>query len=95
MGPWCGSDALVPSAKAFVTVRPGERIGEVQRALHQSGARVALVIEDSAKRPEVQGIITERELTKMACAAASIDRLSLSCTRAAAHRRWPSAPQMD
>ena len=34
IGPWCG----------FVTVRPGERIGEVQRALHRSGARVALVI---------------------------------------------------
>jgi hypothetical protein len=40
IGPWCGSDALVPSANAFVTV-PGDRIGEVQ------------------------GIITERELTKM------------------------------
>jgi len=72
MGPWCDSDALVPSAKAFVTVRPVERIGEVQRALHRSGARVALVIEDSAKRPEVQGIITERELTKMACATAQL-----------------------
>ena len=43
IGPWCGSEALVPSANTFVTVRPGERIGEVQRALHRSGARVALV----------------------------------------------------
>ena len=72
IGPWCGSEALVPSVNTFVTVRPGERIGEVQRALHRSGARVALVIEDSAKRPEVQGIIAERELTKMACAAAQL-----------------------
>jgi len=72
IGPWGGSDALVPSAKAFVTVRPDDRIGEVQRALHRSGARVALVIENSAKRPEVQGIITERDLTRMACAAAQL-----------------------
>jgi hypothetical protein len=72
IGPWCGFDALIPSANAFVTVRPGERIGEVQRALHRSGARVALVIEDSAKGPEVQGIITERDLTHLACAAAQL-----------------------
>jgi hypothetical protein len=32
------------------------------------GTRVALVIEDSAKRPEVQGIVTEHELAKIACA---------------------------
>ena len=72
MGPWWGSGALAPSANAFVTVGPRERIGEVQRALHRSRARVALVIEGSGKRPEVQGIVTERELAKMACAAAKL-----------------------
>jgi CIC family chloride channel protein len=72
MGPWFGSDALVPSKEAFVTVRLGERIGEVQRDLHRSGARVALVIEGSAKRPQVRGVITERELAKMACATAQL-----------------------
>ena len=73
-GPWCGSDGLAPSANAFVTVRPGEPMGEVLRALHQSGARVAVVVQvsDPAKRPEVQGVITEREITKMACAAAKL-----------------------
>jgi hypothetical protein len=30
------------------------------------------VIEDSPPRLEVQGIMTERELTKMACAAAQL-----------------------
>ena len=72
IGPWCGSDALVPFAKAFVAVRPGERISEVQRALHRPGARVASVIKDSAKRPKVQGIITERELTQLACFTAQL-----------------------
>jgi hypothetical protein len=44
----------------------------VQRDLHRSGARVALVIKDSTKGSEVQGIITERELTKMACDTAQL-----------------------
>ena len=74
IGPWCGPDGLAPSATAFVTVQPGDRMSEVLRALYQSRARVALVMQVSvsAERPEVQGIITEREVTKLACAAAQL-----------------------
>jgi CBS domain-containing protein len=55
-----------------VTVQADDRMSEVLRALRQSGARVALVTENSSptKRPEVKGIITEREIARMACASA-------------------------
>jgi hypothetical protein len=37
IGPWCGSEALVPSANAFVTVGPDERIGEVSEPCTDPG----------------------------------------------------------
>jgi chloride channel protein, CIC family len=72
MGPWCSLDTAAPATVTFVTVRPDDRMSEVLRMLHQSGARVALVTENSgpAKRAEVKGIITEREITRLACTSA-------------------------
>jgi CIC family chloride channel protein len=71
IGPWCGSDATTPSKNDFVTVRAEERICEVLRALHQAGARVALVSQDlDSTQSPVLGIITEREIARAACASA-------------------------
>jgi hypothetical protein len=52
--------------------RCADRISEMLRALDQSGARVALVMQNSgpAKGSEIKGIITEREIARMACASA-------------------------
>jgi CIC family chloride channel protein len=69
IGPWPGADAT--STHAFATVRADARMSEVLRALHQSGARVAVVLQDldSTKR-SVLGIITEREIAGLAGTAA-------------------------
>jgi len=68
---WPVPDMATLSTNDFVTVRAQARMSDVLRALHQSGARVALVLPDldSTKNP-VLGIITEREVARMACASA-------------------------
>ena len=74
IGPWQVSQASTSSLHPFVTARLGDRVSGVLRALQQSQARVAVVMEVPAPtmRPEVQGIITEREITRMACATARL-----------------------
>ncbi|HEY4910793.1 MAG TPA: chloride channel protein, partial [Methylomirabilota bacterium] len=59
---------------AHVTVEPSQRIHEVLRAMHEGEARIALVTRISATtgRPEVLGVITEREIAKMAYAIAKL-----------------------
>jgi hypothetical protein len=53
---------------AHVLVAPGHKVHEVMRAMHEAGARVAVVTEVSAAtgRPEVLGVITERALANAA-----------------------------
>ncbi len=72
IGSWGDPDAAMPGSDAFVTVGADARVSDVLRSLHQSGARVALVMsdQDSSKQPEVRGVITEREVARLACAAA-------------------------
>jgi chloride channel protein, CIC family len=71
LGPWCSPDMTAQSTITFVTVRPEDRMSEVLRTLHQSGARVALVMQRSGStKNAVLGIITEREVAQMACASA-------------------------
>jgi CIC family chloride channel protein len=71
IGPWRGLDATTESAKDFVTVHAEDRMSEVLRALQPSGVRVALVRQDSdSTGGPVLGVIGEREVTQLACAAA-------------------------
>jgi len=69
--PCCGSDVTTVEGKDFMTVRENDHLSEVLRTLNHSGARVALVVSglDSPKG-RVLGIITEREVTRLACTAA-------------------------
>ena len=57
-----------------MTVGPSLRLDEVLRSLDAAGARVALVTQASAStaKPEVMGVITERDIAKVAYAAARL-----------------------
>src|SRR6266481_6092748 len=62
------------SAATHVLVEPGHRIHEVLRAMHEAEARVAIVTRVSATtgRPDVLGVITERDIAKAAYAIAKL-----------------------
>ena len=62
------------SAATHVIVEPGHRMHEVLRAMHEAEARVAIVTRVSATtgRPEVLGVITERDIAKTAYASAKL-----------------------
>jgi len=62
------------SAATHVLVEPGQRIHEVLRAMHEAEARVAIVTRVSATtgRPEVLGVITERDIAKAAYSIAKL-----------------------
>jgi CIC family chloride channel protein len=63
-----------PPATAHVVVGPDDPLHEVLRTLEQAEARVALVVQVSAStgRPEVVGVISERHIARVACAAARL-----------------------
>jgi CIC family chloride channel protein len=62
------------SAATHVIVEPGHRMHEVLRAMHEVEARVAIVtrVPATTGRPEVLGVITERDIAKTAYASAKL-----------------------
>ena len=68
------SVSRLDSPGAHVVVEPGHKVHEVQRAMHEAGARVAVVTGVSAAtgRPEVLGVITERDIAKAAYTMAKL-----------------------
>jgi chloride channel protein, CIC family len=63
-----------PFPTAHVTVEAEDQFHEILRALDKAQARVALVTRVSVAtgKQEVVGVITERQITKVACAAAKL-----------------------
>jgi len=68
------SASRLESLATHVLVEPGHRIHEVLRAVHEAEARVAIVTRVSATtgRPEVLGVITERDIAKAAYSIAKL-----------------------
>ena len=62
------------SPAAHVLAEPGQKVHEVMRAMHEAGARVAVVTELSAAtgRPEVLGVISERAFANAAYVMAKL-----------------------
>lgn len=62
------------SPAPHVSVDPGHRIHEVLRAMHEAGARIAVVVglSPTMGEPEVLGVITERDIAKAAWAMARL-----------------------
>ena len=62
------------SLSSHVVVEPGHRIHEVLRAMHDAEARVAVVtrISVTTGRPEVLGVINERDIARAAYVAAKL-----------------------
>jgi hypothetical protein len=65
---------LPPSRATHILVEPDHRFHEVLRAMDTARARIAIVTQLSATtgKQEVLGVVTEREVTKKACAAAKL-----------------------
>lgn len=68
------SASHLDSPAAPVVVEPGHKVHEVLRAMHEADARIAVVTGISAAtgRPEVLGVITEREIAKAAYTMAKL-----------------------
>jgi hypothetical protein len=68
------SVSRLESPAAHVVVEPGHKVHEVLRAMHEAGARVAVVTGVSAAtgRPDVLGVITERDIAKVAYTMAKL-----------------------
>ena len=68
------SSSRLEAVATHVMVEPGHRIHEVLRAMHEAEARVAVVtrISTATDRPEVLGVITERDIARAAYVAAKL-----------------------
>jgi chloride channel protein, CIC family len=68
------SVSQLDSPAPHVLVEPGHKVHEVLRAMHEAGARVAVVTGVSAAtgRPEVLGVITERDIVNAAYVMAKL-----------------------
>jgi chloride channel protein, CIC family len=65
---------LPPPRTAHVLVEPDHRFHEVLRAMDAAQARIAIVtgLSASTGKKEVLGVVTEREIARVACASAKL-----------------------